>query len=118
MQVYHHRKFPKLLRWVSIVSQLIKPNFLAVLSFQAAPQHPVYEQWLDKVFCDIHYNQGRVGVISQSWGLRQITLTETLSDFSEYQKKKMNLIIVLLLTEWKKKMVMTVSGTENLFLKV
>ena len=102
MQVNHHRKFPKLLCWVSIVSQLIKPNFLAVLSFQAAPQHPVYEQWLDKVFCDIHYNQGRVGVISQSWGLRQITLTETLSDYSEYKKKKTESNNCLV-THWMKK---------------
>ena len=55
------------------------------------------------------------GVISRSRRLRPITLTETLI-FLDMTKP--NLIIVLLYSERKKKMVTTVSETDNLFLKV
>ena len=54
------------------------------------------------------------GVISRSRRLRPITLTET-SIFLDMTK--LNLIIVLLYIE-RKKMVTTVSGTDNLFLNV
>ena len=55
------------------------------------------------------------GVISRSRRLRPITFTET-SIFLDMTK--LNLIIVLLYIERKKKMVTTVSGTDNLFLNV
>ena len=55
------------------------------------------------------------GVISRSRRLRPITLTETLI-FLDMTKP--NLIIVLLYSERKKKMVTTVSETDNLFLNV
>ena len=56
-----------------------------------------------------------VGVISRSRRLRLMTLTETLIILDI---TKPNLIIVLLYIERRKKMVTTVSGTDNLFLNV
>ena len=73
------------------------------------------KQLLDEVFVTSRIIKVEEGIISRSRRLRPITLTETLI-FLDMTKP--NLIMVLLYSKRKKKMVTTVSETDNLFLNV
>ena len=75
-----------------------------------------YTQLLDEVFCDIRSNEGR-GRGYQPKPKAEADNAYRDLNYSGYHKKP-HPIIVLLYIERKKKMVTTVSGTDNLFLNV
>ena len=77
------------------------------------------KQLLDEVFVISRIIKVKVGVIGRSRRLRLITLTETLTILDITKTESNNYCpIRLLYIQRKKKMVTTVSGTDNLFVNV